>query len=76
MDISHTSPLEERLQQVRAEYSDRPGLALTPSQAQRLFGLEPVAWVAVLEAILAEHFLRRTGEGLFVRSAITQEPPL
>jgi hypothetical protein len=66
--------LEERLQQVRAAYTDKPGLGLTPSQAQRLFGLEPVEWVTVIEALLAEHFLRRTREGLFVRSGITHEP--
>jgi hypothetical protein len=73
MDISPASLLEERLRQVRAEYTDKPGLALTPSQAQRLFGLEPVSWVTVLEALLAEHFLRRTSEGLFVRTAMTHE---
>jgi hypothetical protein len=76
MNIPHVSPLEEQLQQVRAAYTDEPGLGLTPSQAQRLFALEPVEWVTVLEALLGEHFLRRTSEGVFVRSAITHEPPL
>jgi hypothetical protein len=76
MDISDASPLEERLQRVRDEYTERPNLRLTPSQAQRLFELEPSAWVAVLDALLMEPFLCRTSDGLFVRSAITQAPLL
>jgi len=64
-----SSPLEELLQRVRAEYRDMPSLRLTPSQAQRLFGLEPSTCVAILEALLTEHFLFRTSDGLFQRSA-------
>ena len=60
--------LEELLQLVRAEYEEMSSLRLTPSQAQRLFGLEPAVCVAVLEALLNEHFLTRTHEGLFVRA--------
>ena len=54
---ARSSPLEELLQQVRAEYRDKPSLRLTPSQAQRLFGLEPSTCVAMLEALQKEHFL-------------------
>jgi hypothetical protein len=43
-------------------------LRLTPSQAQRLFGLEPLLCRAVLETLLHEHFLTRTSAGLFVQS--------
>ena len=66
---ARSSPLEELLQQVRAEYRDKPSLRLTPSQAQRLFGLEPSTCVAMLEALQKEHFLFRTSDGLFQRSA-------
>jgi hypothetical protein len=65
---SDASPLEERLQLVRADYDDSPNLRLTPSQAQQRFGLEPSACVEVLEALQTENFLYRTSEGLFVRS--------
>jgi len=68
------SPLDEHLQRVREAYGDRPSLSLTPSQAQRMFGLEPPMCVAVLEALLNEAFLVRTREGLFVRQAIRNEP--
>jgi hypothetical protein len=67
MRTSDASPFDALLQQVRAAYTDRPTLRLTPSQAQRRFGLEPLAWVAVLDALVAENFLARTSDGLFVR---------
>ena len=74
MGISDISPLEQLVERVRAEYTERPSLRLTPSQAQRLFGLEPSAWVAVLDTLMAENFLWRTHDGLFARSAIQPEP--
>ena len=64
-----SSSLEALLQRVRAEYDETSSLRLTPSQAQRLFGLEPAECVTVLEVLLDEHFLTRTGDGLFVRSS-------
>jgi hypothetical protein len=72
--MAHLTPLhsknyEELLQRVRAEYTEMPSLRLTPSQAQRLFGLEPSAGGAVLDALLTENFLCRTSDGLFMRSA-------
>jgi hypothetical protein len=61
-------PSTDLLQQVRAEYLEMSNLRLTPSQAQRMFGLEPLMCSAVLEALLHEHFLTRTSAGLFVQS--------
>jgi hypothetical protein len=61
-------PSKALLQRVRAEYQEMSSLRLTPSQAQRLFGLEPLMCSAVLEALLHEHFLTRTSAGLFVQS--------
>jgi len=46
-----------------------PNLRLTPSQATRLFGVEPLQCAALLDALVNEHFLTRTADGLFVRSA-------
>jgi hypothetical protein len=66
---ARSSPLEELLQRVRAEYRDMPSLRLTPSQAQRLFGLDPSTCVSILEALLKERFLYRTSDGLFQKSA-------
>jgi hypothetical protein len=64
-----SSSLHELLQRVRAKYEEMPSLRLTPSQAQRLFGLEPSTCVAMLDARVQEHFLLRTHDGLFQRSA-------
>jgi hypothetical protein len=69
------SPLDDDLQRVRDAYRDSPNLRVTPSQAQRVFALEPEVCVAVLEALLDEGFLFRTREGLFVQSADQLKPP-
>ena len=61
-----SAPLAELLQQVRETYREMPSLQLTPSQATRLFGLEPSVCAAMLEALVKENFLSRTGKGLFV----------
>ena len=61
--------LDELLQRVREEYREMPNLRLTPSQATRLFGVDPSQCAALLDALVNEHFLTRTADGLFVRSA-------
>ena len=61
-------PSHDLLQRVRTEYLEMSNLSLTPSQAQRLFGLEPLMCSAVLEALVHEHFLVRTSAGVFVQS--------
>ena len=66
------SEFEDQLRRVRQEYLDTPNLQLSPSGLQRLFGLRPVQCVEILEAMLEEDFLRRTSEGLFVRSRSAQ----
>jgi hypothetical protein len=66
---SRSAPPADLLQRVRAEYRDMPNLRLTPSQATRLFGVEPVVCAALLQALVNEHFLLRTADGLFVRSS-------
>jgi hypothetical protein len=64
-----SSELEQQLQHVRQEYLDTPNLRLTPSGAQRFFGLQPLPCMEILETLLEENFLWRTGDGLFVRSS-------
>jgi len=70
MSVSpRSAPLADLLQRVREEYREMPNLRLTPSQATRLFGVEPSQCAALLDALVDEHFLTRTADGLFVRSA-------
>jgi hypothetical protein len=66
--------LDDNLQRVRDAYRDQPNLRVTPSQAQRIFELEPQLCVAVLDALLNEAFLLRTRDGLFVRRADPVKP--
>ena len=73
MGTSPRSPeFEDQLRRVRQEYLDTPNLQLSPSGLQRLFELRPVECVEILEAMLGEDFLRRTSDGLFVRSPSAQ----
>ena len=54
------------LRLIRAEYLQMPGLHLTKPQIQRLWGLEPAACDALLDALVDSGFLRRTARGAYV----------
>ena len=58
------------LRRIRAEYLEMPGLRLTASQAQRLFGLDSETWDAALAALLDAKFLSHTHNGVFAMVAI------
>jgi hypothetical protein len=53
---------------VRADFREMPGLRLTPAQARRLWGLELEMCDAVIEALVASHFLRWTTAGSVTRA--------
>ena len=53
---------------IRAEYLEMPGLCLTTTEIQRMWGLDAVTCEALLEALVAVGFLRRTRAGSFVRA--------
>lgn len=59
--------LEEVLRRVQGEYTEMPGLRLTPAQAQRLWGLDRAACDTLLGALVDAKFLFRTRDGAFVR---------
>jgi len=56
------------VQRVRAEFLEMPGLQLTPAQARRLWNLEGELCGAVIEALIAESFLRWTASGAVARA--------
>jgi hypothetical protein len=56
------------LQLIRAEYIESPGLYLTKAQVRRLWNLDPNMCDALLEALEADQFLRRTHTGAYVRA--------
>jgi hypothetical protein len=54
------------LNRIRAEYREMPGLSLTQPQMRRLWGFEPQACAALVDALVTAHVLRRTAEGSYV----------
>jgi hypothetical protein len=60
-------PEEPLLKRIRGEYLEMPGLRLTLPQAQRLFGLDPVACALVFETLTRERFLTRGRDGRFAQ---------
>jgi hypothetical protein len=60
--------IDSVLQRIQGEFSEMPGLRLTPAQAQRLWGLDRAACDALLGALVDAKFLSKTRDGAFVRS--------
>lgn len=56
------------LELVRAEYLEMPELRLTKREAERLWGLDTLVCEAILEALVALSFLRRTPDNEYVRA--------
>ena len=52
---------------VKGEYIEMPGLRLTRSQVQRLWGLDHLVCTHVLAALVKENFLRLTEDGRYSR---------
>lgn len=61
--------LADVLDRVRAEYRETPGLGLTPSQVRVLFGVEPSECAALLNALVKEHFLSCSADGVFFQAS-------
>ena len=57
------------LQRIRGEFLEMPGLCLTCGQASRLWNLDAASCDALLQALVAADFLRRTSSGTFVLAA-------
>jgi hypothetical protein len=58
---------DDVLRRVQGEFLEMPGLRLTESQAQRLWGLDAAACRALLGELVATKFLFRTRDGAFMR---------
>lgn len=68
--MSPDTHIMDWLQLIRAEYLEIPGLSLTKSEAQRLWGLDEVTTDALLSALEDVKFLRRTHRDAYVRADI------
>jgi hypothetical protein len=72
MALERIGTIEETLQRVQGEFREMPGLRLTPAQAGRLWGLDPVSSQALLDALVDARFLLRTADGAFMRRTDTE----
>jgi len=59
--------IEHLVMQVQADFLDTPRLALTPSSAAELFGVDETACEAVLDALADSHVLTTSRAGAFIR---------
>jgi hypothetical protein len=57
---------ESTLRRVRAEFLEMPGLKLTVSQAQRLWGMDRGTCEALIDQLTESRFLARTRDGAVV----------
>jgi len=64
------TPINDWLQLIRAEYLEIPGLCLTKTQVERLWGLDSVTSAALLAALVDVKFLRRTVHDAYVRADV------
>jgi hypothetical protein len=62
----------EWLRLIQAEYVEMHGLSLTKRQVQRLWGLDSHMCDALLDALVATHFLKRTSRDAYVVAGNSQ----
>jgi hypothetical protein len=59
---------DELLRRIQGEFLEMPGMRLTVSQAQRLWGLGPSVCDTFLRLLVERRFLSETRDGSFVRA--------
>jgi hypothetical protein len=52
---------------MQAEYTEMPGLVLTPEEAQRLLGLDDDTCTVALATLTRRRFLKQTPGGAYLR---------
>jgi len=55
------------IERLRAEFLEMPGLRLTPSQVQKLCGVDQSMCQDVLDALVSLRFLRANPDGTYAR---------
>jgi len=64
-----TLAIHQLLLRIQGEYHEMPGLNVTASQAERLWGLDSTMCAFVLTTLIERGFLRRTPTGTYLRGA-------
>ena len=65
--IQTTRDLDDVLRRVKGEYNEMPGMCVTRTQAQRLWGLDSTTCELVLTTLLERGVVRRTSRGMYVK---------
>jgi len=70
--------IDEVCRRIRAEYTEMPGLRLTPAQVERLCGVDRKTCQLVLDELVNDRFLRASPDGHYARLAddTVQRPQL
>ena len=63
-----SAALHELLGRIESEYREMPGLCVTASQAQRLWGLDGTTCAFVLAALTQRGILKLTAAGTYIRA--------
>jgi hypothetical protein len=66
-DDAQPDEVTRLLRRVRGEFREMPGLRLSLAQARRLWNMDDHVCSTVLDDLVADGFLRRTDQGLYVR---------
>lgn len=61
--------LHELVVLMRAEFNEMPGMRLTLTQAQRLWGVDSALCSSAIQALVRASFLRRADGDFFVKAA-------
>lgn len=67
--------LDDLTSRIRGEYVEMPGLRLTFAQACRLWQMDAPTCGAVLQTLLAQHFLQQTSDGSYVAFEVPRPMP-
>ena len=67
--MSTSTPNADIIRRICAEYTEMPGLRVTESQAQRLWGLDAHTCRLALEYLIDAHFLCHTVGGQYARTS-------
>jgi hypothetical protein len=59
--------MKPTIERLRAEFLEMPGLRLTETQVQKLFGVDEAMCQAVLDALVSVKFLRLNRDGTYAR---------
>jgi hypothetical protein len=66
-------PYREAFERIRAEFSEMPGMRLTPEQVERLSGVDRAVCQCVLDDLVRAKFLSRLPNGSYGRLSDTSK---